>query len=154
MADHARKQIRDFVVAGLIGLPTTGANVFVGRTRPLPANHDPALLIYTRVETSKRAVAGRPPLLERITTLHVEGRVNTATAPDDLLDQIAAEIEAGVAAMIDYGSAVFFGGMVENVDLESSESFAKADGDKHIGSVQLTYKVTYRTAEGAPTAIV
>lgn len=151
---HARQQIRDYVATGLTGLPTTGANVFIGRTRPLPANHEPALLIYTRTETSKRAVAGRPPKLERITTLHVEGRVVSGGPPDDLLDQIAAEIEAGIAALIDYGSAIFFGGLVENVDMVSTETLVKADGDKHIGGVQLTYQVTYRTAEGAPTAIV
>lgn len=154
MPDHARKQVRDFVKVGLIGLPTTGGNVFIGRTRAMPANHDPALLIYTRTETSKRAVAGRPPLLERVNTLHVEGRVFTSDAPDDLLDQIAAEIEAGIAALIDYGAGVFFGGLVQNVDLMSCEIVAKADGEKHIGGVQLTYQVTYRTAEGAPTAIV
>lgn len=151
---HARQQIRDYVVAGLSALATTGDNVFVGRTRPLPRDHDPALLIYTRTETSSRAVAGRPPLIERINILHVEGRTSTAEVPDDLLDQIAAEIEAGMAAMIDYNAAIFFGGLVQNVEPPSTEIVVRADGEKHIGGVRLSYRVTYRTAEGAPEAIV
>jgi hypothetical protein len=152
MSLHMRTQIRNYVVPGVTGLPTTGANVFVGRTRPLPNDHPPALLIYTRTETSVRAVAGRPPLLERPCTLHIEGRVLTASPPDDLLDQIAAEVEAAVAALIDYNAGIFFGGLVQNVELTGTESFAKAEGEKHVGGVALQYRVTYRTAEGLPTA--
>ena len=37
MLDHARKQIRDYVAAGLTGLTTTGDRVRVGRVRPLSA---------------------------------------------------------------------------------------------------------------------
>jgi hypothetical protein len=149
---HMRQQIRDYVAAGLAALPTTGARVYIGRTRPLESNHQPALLIYTRIETSARAVAGRPPKIERSCTLHLEGRVKTSTPPDDLLDQIALEIEAGISALIDYGNGTFFGGLVQNVDLKSTEIVAKAEGEKHTGGVQLTYEVTYRTVEGAAGA--
>ncbi|WP_152033397.1 hypothetical protein [Bradyrhizobium sp. DOA9] len=153
MPDHARKQIRDAVVAGLTGLATTESRVYVGRTRPLPKEHQPTLLIYTRSESSNRAVLGRPPKIERRCTLHVEGRVSTAGPPDDLLDQVAAEIEAGIAAMINYGTAVFFGGLAQNVQLTATESVAEADGERHIGGVRVEYLVTYRTVEGAPTAV-
>lgn len=152
---HMRQQIRDYVVAGLSGtnaLATTADNVFVGRTRPLAKDHPPTLLIYMRMETSVRAVAGRPPLQERPASLHVEGRVMTPEPPDDLLDQIALEIEAGMARLIDYGTAIFFGGLVQNVELKSTEIVAKAEGEKHTGGIQLTYEVTYRTAEGDPSA--
>lgn len=144
---HARQQIRDFVVAGLSELLTTGANVYPGRTRPLGANHPPSLLVYTRRETSARAVDGSPPQLERPVMLHIEGRVTTATPPDDLLDQIALEVEAAVAALSAY-PAQFFGGRAQNVELVQTDSDARADGEKHVGSVVLSYRVTYCTIEG------
>lgn len=150
---HARQQIRDHVAAGLAGLPTTGDRVLVGRTRPLPAGHAPTLLIYMRSETAERAVRGAPPKLERACTLYIDGRVSMAGVPDDVLDDIAAEVEAGVAAMIEHPSALFFGGLAQNVQLRSTELIAEADGDKHIGGVRLEYLVTYRTVEGAATAV-
>lgn len=150
---HVRQQIRDYVAAGLGALATTGARVYVGRTRPLSPSHDPALLIYTRSETAERFVRGAPPKIERACTLHLEGRVSTTTPPDDLLDTIAAEIEAGMAALISYGTGVFFGGLVQNVQLRSTQIIVEADGDRHIGGVQLEYLVTYRTVEGAATVV-
>ncbi|MEY9110397.1 hypothetical protein ABH999_006593 [Bradyrhizobium yuanmingense] len=153
MPDHVRKQIRDAVVTGLTGLPSTADRVYAGRTRPLQVGHDPTLLVYTRAETSQRAVLGRPPKIERRCTLHVEGRVSTAAPPDDLLDQIAAEIEAGIAAMINYGTSVFLGGLAQNVQLTATEMVAEADGERQIGGVRVEYLVTYRTVEGAPTAV-
>lgn len=153
MPDHVRKQIRDAVVAGLTGLPSTADRVYAGRTRPLQSGHDPTLLVYTRAETSQRAVLGRPPKIERRCTLHVEGRVSTATPPDDLLDQVAAEIEAGIAALINYGTAVFLGGLAQNVQLTATEMVAESEGERHIGGVRVEYLVTYRTVEGAPTVV-
>lgn len=153
MSDHVRKQIRDAVVIGLTGLPATADRVYAGRTRRLQAAHEPTLLVYTRAETAQRAVLGRPPKIERRCTLHVEGRVSTAAPPDDLLDQIAAEIEAGIAAMINYGTAVFFGGLAQNVQLTATEIVAESEGERHIGGVRVEYLVTYRTVEGAPTAV-
>jgi hypothetical protein len=155
MPDHARKQIRDYVAAGMLDLPTTGARVYVGRTRPLAAAHEPTWLIYMRSETSSRTVRGAPPKIERPCTLHLEGRVSTATPPDDLLDQMAAEAEAAIAAMINYATAQFFGGLAQNVQFQSTEIIAEADanGERIIGGIRLDYLVTYRTIEGAATAV-
>lgn len=154
MASHMRRQIRNYVEAGLGALPTTGNRVFVGRTRPLAEGHDPTLLIYMRSETASRSVHGRPPLLARVCTLYVEGRVSIAEVPDDLLDTIAGEIETGMSAMVDYQTSRFFGGLILGLELVATEILAEADGKNHIGGVRLEYRVTYRTAEGAPTAAV
>lgn len=153
MADHVRQQIRDYVAAGLNALATTGDRVHIGRTRPLAAAHEPTLLIYTRSETGERTVRGAPPKIERKCTLHLEGRTSTAGDPDDLLDTIAGEIEAGIAALINYGTAVFFGGLVQNVQYVATEIIAEAGGDRVIGGVRLEYLITYRTVEGAPTVV-
>lgn len=153
MPDHARKQIRDAVAAGLTGLPTTADRVYVGRTRPLSASHEPTLLIYMRSETAERTVQGAPGKVTRRCTLHIEGRVSMAGVPDDLLDQIAAEIEAGMTALIDFGTARVFGGLASNAQMTATEIVAEADGERHIGGVRVEYLVTYRTVEGAPTAV-
>lgn len=153
MPDHVRKQIRDYVAAGLDGLATTADRVYVGRTRPLAAEHPPALLVYTRTETSERTVQGAPGKVTRRCTLHIEGRVSAAEPPDDLLDTIAAEIEAAMTAMIDFGTARVFGGLASNAAMTGTEMIAEADGSRHIGGVRVEYLVTYRTVEGAPTAV-
>lgn len=151
MADHVRKQIRDAVVVKLTGLPTTAGRVFVGRTRPLAQAHAPTLLVYMRSETKRRAVAGRPPLLERVAILDIEGRVSEAVPPDDLLDQISAEVESAMFETLDLRGG-FLGGLALNIVPVSTELIAEAQGDRHIGGVRVEYQVTYRTAEGAATA--
>lgn len=156
MADHARKKIRDLAVAQMAGLPTTGPRVYAGRTRALGANHAPALLIYTLGERIGRDAHGRPPPLLRTMTLHLVGRVQSGDVPDDLLDQIAAEVEAKMYA----ASAAFFALDVDVISIELTEIDVAAkvaedngrSGDKHSGAVVLSYQVTYRTAEGAPAA--
>ncbi len=151
---HARKQIRDHVAAALTGLVTTADRVYVGRERSLPAEHEPVLLVYTREETSKRAVHGRPPILERAVALHIEGRVATSPAPDDLLDQIASEVETRMGLEIDYGAGRIMGGLALNLQFVATQIIAEGDGKKHIGGIRLDYLVTYRTADGQPDAIV
>ncbi|MCA1381298.1 hypothetical protein [Bradyrhizobium sp. BRP23] len=153
MADHVRKQIRDAVVARLTGLPSTGNRVYVGRTRPLGAAHKPTLLIYTRSETASRTVKGVPPKLDRVMILDVEGRVSLADVPDDTLDQIAGEIEAAMWDLFD-GRGTFINGLAMDIKPVSTELIAEAAGERHIGGVRVEYLVTYRTAEGAPTAAV
>jgi hypothetical protein len=155
MPDHMRKQIRDYLAGHLAGLPTTGDRVHVGRTRALAKDHPPTLLIYMRSETSSRVVNGAPPKQERKCTLFVEGRTSTAGVPDDLLDQIALEVEGRVASLISYIVPVrFFDGLAQNVQLVGTELMAEADSQKHIGGVRLEYSVTYRVNEGAPIAAV
>ena len=153
MPGHVRKQIRDYVANGLGNLATTADRVYVGRTRPLTKGHGPALLIYMRSETAERTVQGTPGKVTNACTLHIEGRVSTTEPPDDLLDQIDAEIQAGMAAMIDFGSAKVFGGLASNAYRTGTEIIAEADGERHIGGIRVEYLVTYRTVEGAATVV-
>lgn len=157
MADHLRKQIRDAVKDGLTGLATTGARVFVGRTRALPADHAPTLLIYTREETSRPDANGLPPPIERTLQLFIEGRVSTPDPPDDDLDRIAAEIEAGMSALVQWTPPLkFLGGLVRRVRYNGSITVVEGgeDGARHLGGIRLEYTVTYRTLEGDPTAAI
>lgn len=158
MADHARKQIRDLTISVLSGLATTGSRVYAGRTRALPADHEPTLIVYARAEKVSRDAQGNPPPLLRVLTLDVVGYVQMGGPPDDKLDQIAAEVEAAMYA----ASSGFFalGGTgvmsAELVNVDIAAKVAEADGkssEKHSGAVVLSYEVTYRTIEGAPTAL-
>ncbi|WP_315804037.1 hypothetical protein [Bradyrhizobium sp. SZCCHNS3002] len=151
MVDHMRKRIRDYLETQLTGLPTTGARVYAGRSRPLGAEHQPTLLIYMRSETSARTVMGRPPKQERPCTLFLEARVVTPDVPDDLLDGIAGELEERMGQLIEYEPrVVVFGGLAQNCELVGTEIIAEADGKNHIGAIRLEYRVTYRVTEGAP----
>jgi hypothetical protein len=152
MVDHMRKRIRAYLETQLTGLPTTGPRVFVGRTRPLGAEHAPTLLIYMRTETSARAVMGRPPKQERVATLFLEGRVVTADVPDDVLDSIAVEVEERMGQIISYEPPVsVLGGLAQNCELVGTEIIAESDSKNHVGGIRLEYRVTYRVTEGAPT---
>ena len=49
---HVRKQIRDAIKTALTGLATTGANCYQSRVFPFESTKLPALLIYTKSETT------------------------------------------------------------------------------------------------------
>lgn len=145
---HARTQIRTAVKALLQNLPTTADRVFVGRTRALEEAHEPTLLIYTPRETSARDAMGRPPILARPVALFIEGRVLAAEPPDDLLDQIALEVETAIAADL----TLF--GLARNLQMVGTETDIQAPGKNHLGAIRIEYRITYRTAEGAPGTVV
>lgn len=156
MPAHLRTQIRDAVAERLTGLPTTADRVHVGRTRTLAAGLDPAILIYTRRETSdtdSQGSMGSAPRLARSLVLIVEGRANAGGADaaqelEDLLDQIAAEIEPAMVA--DFS----LGGLTQEVTLTATETEIIAPGETHEGRIALTYRIGYRAAENDPTAAV
>lgn len=148
---HVRQQIRDAVVARLTGLKTTAKNVMVGRTRPLPLDYDPTLLVYTTPAQSGGQEAAKPLSLsfprsiQRTMSLSIWGRVQQADLPDDLLDVIAAEVETAMA------SDPTFGGLVKDSVLAGTVSQVDANGDRHEGGIRLVYSVIYITRENAPT---
>jgi len=145
---HARKQIRDAVISALGGLAATGDRVTAGRARPAGAADLASLGVWTPAETSSRAVAGNPPILERPLTLYVEGRVSKAGAPDDDLDEIAEQVEAKL------GLDITIGGKVFHLQMVGTQTVITAEGDVQVGGVRLEYRMTYRTREGAPGTIV
>jgi hypothetical protein len=133
---HVRKLIRDAVATLLTGLPTTDDRVYVGRTRPLMAKHEPALLIYTTEEVSARPMEGNPADVGRDLQLLIDGRVSEGSVPDDLLDQIAYEVE-GELRDNDLDGLVF------DIQLVRTMSDVKADGEQHIGGIRMEFRVRY-----------
>jgi len=143
MANHLRRQIRDAVQTAMTGLATTGARVFIGRYRSLGRAYDPSLLIYTPQESSRRAINGQPPILERVVQVMIEGRVSGAGEPDNALDDIAKEVEAAM------WTNRALGGLVFNTKLVATDTTTEAEGERQNGGIRLTYEMTFQTPEGA-----
>ena len=93
---HIRKLIRDNIETTLTGLATTGSNVFGSRVYPIQSARMPGLCVYTSSETIEAQTIKPPRGLIRSLEVSVEAYVESATA-DDVLDQIAAEVEAAMA---------------------------------------------------------
>jgi hypothetical protein len=143
---HVRSQLRAAGVADLTGLPTTGANVFSGRTRPLKADHPPSLLVYMVEERSDTDAMGG--ILARDVKLAVEGRTVTPDPPDDLLDTIALEVETAIT------TAPLLGGLALEVTLTATRILTLAQGESHTGEIRMEFRVQYRTRENAPATAV
>ncbi len=149
MTFHGRRQVRDAVAAALLGLPTTGANVFKSRTTPTADGKLPALLVYTRAERSAPDAMGTPATMKiaRELRIWVVGVCRVAAAePDDVLDQICAEVEATLPL------AAGVNALLEKLVLESTDFDVPTDAaDKRAGRVGMTWRGIYRTAAATPT---
>ena len=154
MAFHLRRQIRDAVVAALKGLPTTGDNVFPGRTWPIPPELETSLLVYleggpSRLDSMGRGMGDTTLSLLREEKLAIRAIVRTTGhEPEDVLHQIAAEVEPPLMA----NGAL--GGLVIARELVNTEISAHAQGNDRVGEMKLTYSLTVRTSAGDPTQVL
>lgn len=138
---HVRTQLVEEVADVLDGLTTTGSNVFVGQVYAVGVDQMPCLCVFTNSEevelvdrsTQKRAIS-----------LVVEGRVRAETGADEILDDIAAEVETALLA------DQFLDGLTQGIDLVSTEKEFSADAEGETGSVSMTFTVHILTAPGAP----
>lgn len=138
---HGRKQIREYVKELLTGLPTTGDRVEIGRTRPLATNFQPTLLIYTVEESSNREFDGNPAALGRTLQLVVDGRVSDPSVPDDILDQIALEVEDRMR------TKPKFEGLIFDQYLTGTTLEVRAEGTSHLGVVRMEFRIRYSDPE-------
>lgn len=148
---HARKQIRDAIVALCTLLPTTGGRVKAGAVHAVPDAAAPYLRIYTPLEASEPSTLARPRKLMRTTTVAIHG---AASMPDeeyllDALDQIAAEVEAALGADETLGVAG-----VKSTLLIATNIQLSGEGKQPAGAIRLDFQVTYRTTDGAPETLV
>jgi len=97
MSHHRRREIRNAVIATLLGLPTTGTSVYSGRVYPTGASQLPVLLVYTQEEEAQALEVGINSRTEKRTlTLAVEA-VTAGANSEALLDEISLEVEAALA---------------------------------------------------------
>lgn len=145
---HARKQIRDAVANLVSGLTTTGARVFPSRVYSLDETELPSLSIFmidvSQDEVITRITVGTPPRFHRQCPLIIEGYAVMDDAVDDVLDQIAAEVETAMAAPLIVGSRTV------PAQLQTTSKELIGDNEGQIGIVRLVYSVSYVTAENTP----
>lgn len=148
MANHIRQQIREKIGTTLTGLTTTGSNVYESRVYPLENSTLPALIIYTKSETSEPIVIGTQRLMSRELSVVVEAYAKATSNFDDSIDTISKEVEAAIAAdrTLD--------GLAKDTYLESTEIEFNAEGEKPLGYVSLTFLTNYYVKENAPDVAV
>lgn len=134
---HARTQIRAAAIARLTGLATTGSRVHPARMRPDDAL--PCLLVTTNDEDIAPGSIGN--LYERTVQLVVRGFAKGNTGLDDALDQIALEVETAMSADV-------------RAELDKIETDFDDTLEKPVGSIALTYRVTYFTAASQPATLL
>jgi len=138
---HVRQQIRDDIVTTLTGLATTGSNVFRSRIFPLEQTNLPALVIYSKSETSEYDTIGLPRSVNRVLDVAVEAYVKGVSNYDNTLDTIAVEVEEAIAA------DVTLGGLAKDAQITAFEADFAGDGEQPVAVGRFTITVEYRTVE-------
>jgi len=148
MANHIRQQIREYFGTNLTGLSTTGSNVYESRVYPIENSKLPALVIYTKSETSEPIVIGTDRVMSRELSVVVEGYAKATNNFDDTIDTISKEVEEAIAA------DRTLGGLAKDTFIESTEISFNAEGEKPLGFVSLTFISNYYVKEKNPDVAV
>ena len=148
MANHIRQQIREYFGTNLTGLSTTGSNVYESRVYPIENSKLPALVIYTKSETSEPIVIGTDRVMSRELSVVVEGYAKATSNFDDTIDTISKEVEEAIAA------DRTLGGLAKDTYLESTQIDFNAEGEKPLGFVSLTVISNYYVKEKNPDVAV
>lgn len=138
---HARQLIREAAAAAVTGLATTAARVFQSRMRE--QEDLPCLLVTTNDEAI--ALQDLEGLVqERDIQIEFLGVAKAAADVDDVLDDIAAEVETAI------GANNTLGGRVKRMELQGLRPEFDDALEQPVGLVRLTYRCTYFTNAGVP----
>ena len=148
MANHIRQQIRERAGTVLTGLTTTGSNVFETRIYPLENTNLPALVIYTKNETSEPIVMSTNRLMSRELELIVEVYVKQTSNFDDQVDKICKEVEVAISA------DTTLNGLAKDCFLQSTEIEYNTEGEQPLSYAVLTFLTNYYVQETAPDVAV
>ncbi len=149
---HVRTQIRNAVIAALVGLPTTGHRVYPGRVLPIDPERigGPGLLVYSGDEPEiERITMGNPAIEQHSLLLHVRGVVKASSNLEDVLDQIALEVQTAMA-----NSSVMQGGTAKACDLVALQAGEDETLEKPAGMITLTYRCQYHIQANAPGVLI
>ncbi len=145
MADHVRAQIRNAAVALLTGLATTGGNVRAGRYDRFEDRVLPALRVSLVAESVASMTLGGPGRIQQRTAqLLVEIAVRQSGEVDDIVDQVAKEIEVAIAGDNTLGGLCKYMHPVEFAVEHDGE------GDQPAAVGRQVFEVLYYTALDAP----
>lgn len=142
---HYRQQIRDAMKARLLAANTlAGPNVFTSRAKPvleILQKREAVLSVYTADESSTRSPDGY--LLERTLTVSVEGMAGGGDDLDDVLDDMAKQVEDAIAADPTLNML-----LSDELDLTSTTSEITARGNMQVGAFRLDFDCKYLTERG------
>ena len=148
MANHIRQQIRERAGTVLNNLTTTGSNVFETRIYPLENTNLPALVIYTKDETSEPIVISTNRLMSRQLELVVEIYVKQTSNFDDEIDKICKEVEVAISA------DTTLNGLAKDCFLQSTSIEYNTEGEKPLAFASLTFLTNYYVNETRPDIAV
>lgn len=141
---HARTNIRHATRSQLLGMQTTGQNVFKSRVFSLDETQLPSISVYTDDED---IVTDAPTITQRRCELVVEGHAAVDDNVDDVLDQIAAEVEERMA------NGIAVDGVTLAAKLQSTTFDVSSDAELEIGVVKLRFIVPYATRRSTPGSL-
>jgi hypothetical protein len=137
---HYRQRIRDAVAAALTAANTgAGANVFTSRARPILEilqKRESVLSVYTADESAQRGPDGY--LSTRTLTVSIEGMAGGGDDLDDILDDLALQVETAIDADRTLGGLLH-----DELVLESTGSEITARGNQQVGAFRMDFECTY-----------
>lgn len=148
---HARTSIREAIADLMRETATAGANVFPSRLFSLDEGQLPSISVYTtddsNIEVVTNITLARPPRLHRELPVIVEAHAVMDERIDDVLDDLAVEIERAMSAPI------VIGGTQVSSRLTSTQSTFSGDSELQVGVIRLIYSVAYSTREDTPDSL-
>lgn len=147
---HVRQQLVDGLVSAVTDLETTGPRVFASHNQRLivDAGQLPGLLVYREARTTEDveddALGGA---LMRKLRLTVKGVVKESENSEELLDVIAAEVEAAVPR--DLGGIA-----IDCLPTQTRFIYPSGATDRETAAVEIEFLVTYRTMANAPETAI
>lgn len=141
---HIRTQIRQRIVTNLTGLASTGSNVYDTRIYPLAENKLPGIAVYTKSESTLYETMSPPRTLRKTLTAVIEIYVKMTSTFDEVLDTIAAEIEAALYEDLTQNGLAF------DTRIVSFEADFGGDADQPLGQGIMQVEVIYPSTEGSP----
>jgi len=145
---HARTQIRAALVTRLTGLATTGSRVFGHRYHDFADSELPGLRVFAEDETVLDPFAMHRSA--RQVTLAVECCAKQLATVEDVLDQIALEVETAVASEQTLGNLVRGGCKYAGIG-----EFRVEDGsEKPVGVWPMRFVVDYDVNPAAPQTLL
>lgn len=142
---HYRQRIRDAVAAALTAANTgAGANVFTSRARPVLEvlqKRESVLSVYTADESAERMPDAY--LSMRTLTVSIEGVAGGGDDLDDILDDLALQVEAAINADPTLDNLLH-----EELVLQSTSSEITARGNQQVGAFRMDFECGYLADRG------
>lgn len=139
---HYRQRIRDAVKQRLLAANTlAGTNVFTSRARPvleILQRQQMVLSVYTSDENSEPSPDSYN--LVRTLTVSIEGMAGGGDDLDDVLDNLAEQVEAAIDADDTLGTL-----LTEPMELQSTVSEITARGNQQVGAFRMDFEAQYTT---------